>query len=96
MKLHFPDSTTYKTAATVLLANTYAAQSDFSRASDIRLKLNQSGVKKLTGLSWTVVNGQVVVSHSYNITFQVDLEIIISGFEHTIDLILIPKKYMLN
>ena len=49
-------------SATILLGNTYAMCGDFSMASDIRLRLNQSGLRKMAGLSTTVVNGQIVVS----------------------------------
>ena len=49
-------------AAMVLLANTYALSGDLDTASTIHSKLNQSGVKKVPGLSSTVVNRQLVVS----------------------------------
>ena len=56
------DEKNYATSATVLLANTYALAGDLTTASMIRTQMNQSGWKKLAGLSWTVVNGKVVVS----------------------------------
>jgi hypothetical protein len=62
MKKLFPQMTNPLTAAAVLLANVYASSGDIDKASDIRVKLNQSGVKKKTGLSWTVVNEQLFVS----------------------------------
>ena len=58
----FPNAKLSRTAATVLLANTYASHADFSKVSDVRMKMNHSGVKKKPGLSWTVVDGQVAVS----------------------------------
>ncbi|CAF0746687.1 unnamed protein product [Adineta steineri] len=57
---YLKDQKIYATSAKVLLANTYALARDLTIASNIRMKMNQSGLKKLTGLSWTVVNGKVV------------------------------------
>ena len=62
IQLLFPNAKSSQTSAHVLLANTYASQADLSTASAIRMKMNRIGVKKLAGLSWTVVDGQVVVS----------------------------------
>ncbi len=59
---YLKDQKIYATSATVLLANTYALAGDLTTASMIRMKMNQSGLKKLAGLSWTVVNGKIVVS----------------------------------
>ncbi|CAF3986932.1 unnamed protein product [Adineta steineri] len=61
---YLKDQEIYATSAKVLLANTYALASDLTTASNIRMKKNQSGLKKLTGLAWTVVNGKVVVKIS--------------------------------
>ena len=52
----------YKASATVLLANTYALSGDLAKASHIRSRMNQSGLRKVPGLAWTVVDGKVVVS----------------------------------
>ncbi|CAF1225710.1 unnamed protein product [Didymodactylos carnosus] len=57
---HFHDQQDYVTSTTVLLANTYTLGGDWSTASDIRMKMNQSGMKKMAGLSWTVVDGKIV------------------------------------
>jgi hypothetical protein len=59
---YLKDEKIYETSATVLLANTYALAGDSTTASMIRMKMNQSGLKKLAGLSWTIVNGKIVVS----------------------------------
>lgn len=59
---YLKDQEIYETSATVLLANTYALAGDLTTASMIRMKMNQSGLKKLPGLSWTVVNGKIVVN----------------------------------
>ncbi|CAF1274193.1 unnamed protein product, partial [Adineta ricciae] len=56
---YLKDQDIYATSAQVLLANTYALAGDSATASTIRTKMNQSGLKKLAGLSWTVVNGKV-------------------------------------
>jgi hypothetical protein len=51
------------TSASVLLANTVASSGDLEESSAIRNNLSQFGGKKLMGLSWTEVNGQIVVSN---------------------------------
>jgi hypothetical protein len=68
------DQEMYATSATILLANTYALSGDLTTASTIRMKMNQSGLKKLAGLSWTFFNGKLVVSrekkkHQFKICF---------------------------
>ncbi|CAF1295049.1 unnamed protein product [Didymodactylos carnosus] len=57
---HFHNQQDYSTSAAVLLANTYALSGDWSAASDIRMKMNQSGMRKMAGLSWTVVDEKIV------------------------------------
>ena len=54
---YLKDQKLYETSATVLLANSYALAGDSTTASIIRMKMDQSGLKKVAGLSWTVVNG---------------------------------------
>ncbi|CAF2082273.1 unnamed protein product, partial [Rotaria magnacalcarata] len=46
-------------SAATLLANVYGSIGDIDKASDIRIQLTKSGAKKKSGLSWTVVDGQV-------------------------------------
>lgn len=58
----FPQSNDLFASASVLLANVYESIGDTDKASDIRIQLNKSGVKRKIGLSWTVVNGQIYVS----------------------------------
>ncbi|CAF1237394.1 unnamed protein product [Adineta ricciae] len=60
---YLKDQEVYATSAQVLLANTYALAGDSATASTIRTKMNQSGLKRLAGLSWTVVNGKVTQSN---------------------------------
>ncbi len=62
IKQVFPRIKSDLTPARVLLANTYASNGDFSRASDIRMEIVKSGLKKQIGISKTVVNGQIQVS----------------------------------
>ena len=62
MKKHFPQSKDPLISASILLANVYASTGNIDKASDIRIRLNQSGAKKKMGLTSTVVNGQVYVS----------------------------------
>ncbi|CAF1259146.1 unnamed protein product [Adineta steineri] len=56
---YLKDQEIYATSAKVLLANTYALAGDLTTVSNIRMKMNQSGLKKLAGLSWTVVKFRV-------------------------------------
>ncbi|CAF1215326.1 unnamed protein product, partial [Didymodactylos carnosus] len=59
MQSHFSDVQDCLLSARVLLANTYALSGNKSMASKIRMKLNESNLRKMTGLSWTVVGGKV-------------------------------------
>ena len=62
MKKLFPRMVDPLLSAAILLANTYASSGEMDKASDIRIQLNKSGIKKKIGLSWTSVNGQLFVS----------------------------------
>jgi len=62
MRKLFPQMTNPLIPAEVLLANVYASSGDMNKASDIRIQLNKSSVKKKVGLTWTVTNGQLYVS----------------------------------
>ncbi len=62
MKKLFPQMVDPLLSAAILLANTYASSGEIDKASDIRIQLNKSGIKKKLGLSWTAVNGQLFVS----------------------------------
>lgn len=53
----------HMTSALVLLANTYSSIEDFQKSSNIRQKIYQLGTKKPVGVSWTEVNGELVVSN---------------------------------
>jgi hypothetical protein len=62
MKKLFPQMVNSLLSAAILLANTYASSGEMDKASNIRIQLNKSGIKKKIGLSWTSVNGQLFVS----------------------------------
>ena len=50
-------------AASILLANTHTSAGDFGKATDIKVELAQSGVKRKGGLSWTTTaSGKFYVS----------------------------------
>jgi hypothetical protein len=85
---------TYMTSATVLLANTYALAGDPRTASMIRMKMNQSGLKKLAGLSWTVVNGKIVVSREHEKKLEFEELFSFRNLEHMIDLTHNRKRSM--
>jgi hypothetical protein len=59
----FPELKDSLTSASVLLANTLGSSGAFNEASDVRWTLNQSGSKKKIGLTWTAVNGEIVVNN---------------------------------
>jgi hypothetical protein len=63
MQQLFPNHKRDLTSAAVLLANTVASSGNFEESSTIRRNLSQYGTKKLMGLSWTEVNGEIVVNH---------------------------------
>ena len=62
----FPEITQEWVSGTVLLANTYASAGDLSTSIDLKRQLQISGVKKIPGLSWTFIDGQLFVSCSYS------------------------------
>ncbi|CAF4510092.1 unnamed protein product, partial [Rotaria sp. Silwood2] len=71
----FSDFESCLISATILLANTYALSGNKSFASHIRMKISQSGMKKVDGCSWTVVNGKVFkfCVHDRSHTFSTDI-----------------------
>ncbi len=62
IKQFFPQIKPGLASARILLANTYASNGDFSRASNIRMEIVELGLKKKISISKTVVNGQIQVS----------------------------------
>jgi glycine betaine/choline ABC-type transport system substrate-binding protein len=63
MKSLFPDQKSHLIAASVLLSNTYSSVGDEHRAQEVRIsRIKQLGSKVKAGLSWTEVNGELVVS----------------------------------
>jgi len=62
MKKLFPALHNQLATASILLANVYASSGEMEKASDIRIQLHKSGIKKQVGLAWTAPNGQIFVS----------------------------------
>ncbi len=62
MEYNFSDDKDCLASAGVLLANAYGLGGNKSMASNIRMKLSQSDVKKVVGYCWTVSGGKVHVS----------------------------------
>ena len=62
MKKLFSGSTNSLISAAVLLANIYESTGYTDHAADVRIELNRFDSKKKTGLSWTVIDGQIYVS----------------------------------
>ena len=62
MKKLFPGLSDPLSSATVLLANVYSLSGEFEKASETRMQLYKSGMKKQSGLSSTTVNGILYVS----------------------------------
>jgi hypothetical protein len=63
MKSLFPDRKSHLVAASVLLSNTYSSVGDEQQAHGVRIsRINHLGNKIKAGLSWTEMNGQLVVS----------------------------------
>ena len=97
MKKLFPRSNEPMVAASILLANVYAASGELEKSSDIRRQLQRSGKKKKPGLAWTAVNGQLYVSITHSPeTTEMILFHIFSASERMIDLILDRSISMQN
>ena len=62
MKKLFPEMKDPLISAAVLLANVYGSSGEMDKASDIRIQMHKSGVKKRVGLTWTAPNGELFVS----------------------------------
>ena len=48
-------------SAYVLFGNTLGSSGELQEASQLRLEMNRLGIRKKVGLSWTEVNGEIVV-----------------------------------
>lgn len=69
MELLFPDQKEHMVAASILLANTYSSYEDHQQVSLIRLQnVQKYGRKVKPGVSWTEVDGEIVVSRSLRST----------------------------
>ena len=63
MKLIFPDEKDALISGSILLCNIYSSVSDHQQSENIRLnRLKELGKRVKVGLSWTEVNGEIVVS----------------------------------
>ncbi len=62
MKKLFPELHNQLATASILLANVYASSGEIEKASDIRIQLHKSGIKKQVGLAWTAPDGKIFVS----------------------------------
>ena len=63
MQRLFPDQREGLIAASILVSNIYSSSGDEQRAKEVRLaRIKQFGKKVLAGVSWTRVNGELVVS----------------------------------
>ena len=78
------------------VANTYASTCNFTKAAELRLEIGQIGIKKRAGLSWTVVNEEIVVRMFSEWIKVISDHFVFSDFEPMIDLILNRKKFIKN
>ena len=63
MKCLFPNQKEAMIAGSILLSNTFSSMGDDEQAKDIqRIRIKEYGSKVKIGLSWTEVNGEIVVS----------------------------------
>ena len=62
MEKLFPQTRDPLVSAAILLANVYASSGEIDKASDIRIQLNKSNMRKKIGLTWTVNGGEIYVS----------------------------------
>ena len=69
MKQLFPQSKDLITSGSTLLQNIYGSLGDMDKVAEIRMEFQQSGFRKKTGLSWTVVNGRRYVSIEFSDCF---------------------------
>ncbi len=65
MKSLFPDQKTALMSGSILLSNIYSSLGDYGRASNIKSdRRKEFGIKVKIGLTWTEVNGEIVVKDS--------------------------------
>jgi hypothetical protein len=62
MKSLFPDQKQALMSGSILLSNTYSSVGDQQRSKDVQsIRMKELGKKAKTGLSWSEVNGEIVV-----------------------------------
>jgi hypothetical protein len=70
MKDLFPDKKSDLISASILLSNTYSSLGDNQQAQEVRLnRIKQFGRNVKVGLSWTEVNGELVVTKYFTFIF---------------------------
>lgn len=71
MQTLFPNQKVDLIAASVLLSNTYSSVGDEQKSQEVRSeRLKQFGNRMRLGLSWTEVNGDLVVTITRALIFQ--------------------------
>ena len=82
MKSLFPEHKFYLISASILLSNTYSSIGDYQQADEVRTKrIEQVGNKVKPGLTWTEVNGELVVNDSIlQVTIHMDDRILLVDF----------------
>ena len=64
MQVLFPEKRNNLIAASVLVSNAYLSSGDEFKANEVRLnRMKQFGKNATVGMSWTEVNGELVVRH---------------------------------
>lgn len=61
MEKLFPELKDCLVPASILLANVYASSGHLDEANVIRMRLNEAGLRKQAGASWTAVKGKLWV-----------------------------------
>lgn len=62
MKKLFPEMKEPLVQGMILLGNAYASAGELEKASNIRVQMQKSSVKRKVGLSWSVADGKIFVS----------------------------------
>ncbi len=99
MKSLFSDQQENLIAASILLCNTYSSLGEYEQAKDIRSnRIKQFGNNVKAGLSWTEVNGKLVVKKYFYVilTYEKNVQLISSNSKLMIVLIVNHLKFMLK
>lgn len=64
IRLLFPNEKSALTSASILMNNTYLSEGNHHEAEKLRTsRINQLGANITPGISWTLVNGEIVVKY---------------------------------